>query len=69
LKRKDTEMDYELTWRNKWLTSDASSIDDMIQSLQDAADELRAMKARGVVFQVWEPEGECDEEGPDGGEE
>ncbi len=43
-------MTYELTWRNKWLTAEASSIDDMAASLQGAADELREMKARGVVL-------------------
>lgn len=41
---------YELIWRNKWLTAEAHSLDDMINALQDAADDLRAMKARGVVL-------------------
>lgn len=41
-------------WRNKWLTSDAKSIDEMIAKLSGAADELRAMKADGVVL---DPEG------------
>jgi hypothetical protein len=41
---------YEYSWRNKWLTAKATSIDDMIGSLQTAADELRKMKARGVTL-------------------
>src|SRR5437773_2505257 len=42
--------EYEYMWRNKWLTADAESIDDMIAALQAAADELRAMKAKGVTL-------------------
>src|SRR4051794_2838617 len=42
---------YEYVWRNKWLTDEAESIDDMIGSLQEAADELRKMKARGVTLE------------------
>jgi hypothetical protein len=42
--------EYELIWRNKWLTADAESIDDMIAALQAAAEELRAMKDKGVVL-------------------
>ena len=43
-------MMYESTWRNKWLTADASTIEDMINALQGATDLLRAMKARGVTL-------------------
>ncbi len=39
---------YELTWRNKLLTAEAKTLGDMIQALHGAADELRAMKRRGV---------------------
>ncbi|HEX7478759.1 MAG TPA: nucleotidyl transferase AbiEii/AbiGii toxin family protein [Polyangiales bacterium] len=46
---------YVYLWRNKFLTIDAKSIDDMIESLSGAADELRKMKADGVTL------------GPDGG--
>ena len=35
-------------WRNKWLTSQARTIDDMIESLRGAADELERMRADGV---------------------
>jgi hypothetical protein len=41
---------YQKTWRNKWLTANANSIEDMIDALQRAVDELRAMKAAGVVL-------------------
>lgn len=37
-------------WRNKFLTLDAQSIDDMIAVLQEAADTLKAMRADGVVL-------------------
>lgn len=41
---------YELLWRNKWLTSDAKSIDEMIESLREAANQLEAMKRDGVIL-------------------
>ena len=41
---------FERTWRNKYLTDHATTIDDMIQSLQEAADELCALKAAGVTL-------------------
>src|SRR5262245_25531084 len=41
---------YELTWRNKWLTAEADTIDDMIAAFQNTADEFREMKAAGVVL-------------------
>lgn len=43
-------VEYEFTWRNKWLTSDAKSIDDMIATLRGAADDLQRMKERGVTL-------------------
>jgi hypothetical protein len=43
-------MRFEMTWRNKWLTSQAKSIGEMADALQAAADELRAMEAKGVVL-------------------
>ncbi len=45
---------YLMLWRNKGLTSDARSINDMIATLQGAAAELAAMAADGVVL---DPEG------------
>jgi hypothetical protein len=45
---------YVRLWRNKFLTLDAKSIDDMIETLSGAADELRQMKADGVTL---DPEG------------
>jgi hypothetical protein len=41
---------YVLPWRNKFLTIDAKSIDDMIATLNGAADDLRRMKADGVTL-------------------
>ena len=49
-----TEKRYMLIWRNKFLTLDATSTDDMIASLRQAADTLEAMRADGVVL---DPEG------------
>jgi hypothetical protein len=45
---------YVLLWRNKFSTVDAKSLDDMIETLNGAADELRRMKADGVTI---DPEG------------
>jgi hypothetical protein len=38
------------TWRNKGATANARSIDDMIACLEEAAGQLRAMKADGVTL-------------------
>jgi hypothetical protein len=38
-------------WRNKWLTADAKSIDEMIAALRQAADALEAMRLDGVVLE------------------
>lgn len=45
---------YIALWRNKWLTADAKSIEDMIAMLQGAVEELEAMRADGVTL---DPEG------------
>jgi Nucleotidyl transferase AbiEii toxin, Type IV TA system len=45
---------YVLLWRNKFLTTDAKSIDDMIETSSGDAEELRSMKADGVML---DPEG------------
>jgi hypothetical protein len=39
---------YVTLWRNKWLTADAASIDDMVIALRAAADQLAEMLADGV---------------------
>jgi hypothetical protein len=39
-----------LRWRDKFSTLDAKSLDDMIEPLSGAADELRRMKAEGVTL-------------------
>lgn len=45
-------------WRNKWLTAKAGSVDDMINSLRQAADLLEAMKADGVTLESNEGTGD-----------
>ena len=41
---------YVRVWRNKFLTLEAKSIDDMIEILQNAAAELQAMRDDGVTL-------------------
>jgi hypothetical protein len=41
---------YERVWRNKWLTVEAMSLDDMIRLLTEAVDRLTAMQEAGVQF-------------------
>lgn len=41
---------YVKLWRNKWLTANAQSIDDMTKALAQAAADLEAMRADGVVL-------------------
>jgi hypothetical protein len=41
---------YVTLWRNKWLTADARSLEEMASRLQAAADTLRAMIADGVAL-------------------
>ncbi len=42
---------YEALWRNKWLTSEAKTIDEMIESLRAAADQLDEMRKAGVSLE------------------
>jgi hypothetical protein len=39
---------YEMLWRNKWLTAEAKTIEEMIASLRAAADQLDQMRELGV---------------------
>jgi len=39
-----------MLWGNKWLTAEAKSLEEMIESLQSAADTLRSMLADGVIL-------------------
>ena len=41
---------YETVWRNKWLTAEARSIEEMVADLRSAASELEAMAKDGVVL-------------------
>jgi hypothetical protein len=43
-------MRYEYGWCSKCLIADATTIEEMINTLQDLADMLREMKARGVTL-------------------
>lgn len=43
---------YIMLWRNKWLTAEARSIDEMIRALRTAADELEAMRNDGVTLDL-----------------
>lgn len=43
---------YETLWRNKYLTVEALSFDDMIERLESAVNELKAMRADGVKLDV-----------------
>jgi len=40
---------YETLWRNKWLTSEAKKIDDMIEALRGAADRLVEMRKADIT--------------------
>lgn len=42
---------YVTLWRNKWLTAEAKTIDEMIVLLRDAAGELEAMRRDGLVLE------------------
>lgn len=42
---------YVTLWRNKWITAQSKTIDDMIAFLNDAAGTLEAMRRDGVVLE------------------
>jgi hypothetical protein len=42
---------YEITWRNKWVTADAKTIDEMIAMLRASADCLEKMQKDGIVLE------------------
>jgi hypothetical protein len=42
---------YVTLWRNKWLTANAKSIDDMIAALHEAANRLEEMRKDGVTLE------------------
>jgi hypothetical protein len=41
-------LEYQLLWRNKFLTSDCRSLEDMIAAFQSALETLKSMQTRGV---------------------
>lgn len=48
---KEARKRYVTIWRNKWLTAEAKSIEDMTKLLRAAADQLEAMRKDGVVLE------------------
>jgi hypothetical protein len=48
---KEARKRYVTTWRNKWLTSEAKSVDDMIKMLRSAAEYLEQMRNDGVFLE------------------
>lgn len=43
-------MVYEMLWRNKWITSNAQTIDDMIAVYKSLVEEFEEMKADGIIL-------------------
>jgi hypothetical protein len=43
---------YVTTWRNRWLTAEAKSLEEMIGMLRSAADHLDQMREDGVVLET-----------------
>ena len=41
---------YSTFWRNKWLTADAKTFDEMIEALRAAAYDLEKMKTAGIML-------------------
>ena len=48
---KEARKRYVMTWRNKWLTAEAKSMQDMISMLRKAANDLEEMHKNGVVLE------------------
>jgi hypothetical protein len=46
----EKQIRYATLWRNKWLTSDAKTLDDMVTSLREAADYLKSLKEVGFLL-------------------
>ena len=47
---KEARKRYVTTWRNKWLTAEAKSVEEMIDKLRFAADQLDQMRKDGVFL-------------------
>lgn len=47
-----TTQRFAYTWRNKWITSECSSIVEMIAALRGVADQLEKMQESGVTLDV-----------------
>ena len=46
----ETEKIYETLWRNKWLTAEATTIQEMVELLRSATDLLERMAESGVTL-------------------
>jgi hypothetical protein len=46
---------YEYLWRNKWLTANAKTIEEMAEMLAGAADHLLQLTADGIILENPEP--------------
>jgi hypothetical protein len=49
-KKKTLATTWRRKWRDRWLTANATSIEEMADALQKAADDLREMATAGVVL-------------------
>ena len=47
---KESSKRYVTTWRNRWLTAHAKTLDEMVAALRDAANHLQAMRRDGVTL-------------------
>ena len=48
-RRRERVVMYSMTWRNKWLTANVQTIEDMAACLEEATDQLRAMMNTGKI--------------------
>jgi hypothetical protein len=46
----DKQIRYATLWRNKWLTSDCTTLEQMVDSLQGAADYIKSLKEAGFLL-------------------
>lgn len=47
---------YEYLWRNKWLTADAETIEEMADMLENASKDLRTMSKDGITLENPHPD-------------
>jgi hypothetical protein len=59
MKDKNTKT-HRICWRNKWLTSEATTITEMVEHLRNAATSLEAMAEEGVTLE-YDPDSMADD--------